>query len=137
MVSISDRVLRHDVVVAGESAGPGDIADRYVLWDLIVGDPERYVPPGDPFMRESPEPRSGTNPITGAAIAPPSSTDPTANPINGHEQNYSGRDLQYACTFPLPEPLVCDRAREDSAQGCDCFENELPLNRPVCQPPGG
>jgi hypothetical protein len=90
-------------------------------------------------MRESTEPRTGgKNPVTGEAIVTNDSTDPTASPINGHEQkNIGNRDLQYACTFQLPEPVVCNQQRWDNDQGCDCFDSDLPYNRPVCQPPGG
>jgi hypothetical protein len=108
-------------------------------WGMIAGDPERHVEPTDPFMRESVEPRlGGKNPITGEDIVAASSTNPTANSINGHEQvDVGSRDLQYACTFPLPEPIVCDQMRLDNDQGCDCFEDDLSYNRPSCQPPGG
>jgi hypothetical protein len=108
-------------------------------WSVIVGDPQRYVEPTDAFMRESDEPRiGGKNPITGESTVASSSTDPTANSINGHEQvNVESRDLQYACIFPLPEPIVCDNSRFDSDRGCDCFEEDLLYNRPVCQPPTG
>ena len=41
------------------------------FWDDIAGDPENYVSPLSPFMVESTNPRSGTDPITGATIAPP------------------------------------------------------------------
>jgi hypothetical protein len=108
-------------------------------WGVIAGDPEKYVEPTDAFMRESVEPRlGGKNPITGEEIVAATSTDPTANSINGHEQmNVGWRDLQPACTFPLPEPIVCDQSRLDNDQGCDCFQEDLLYNRPVCQPPGG
>jgi RNA polymerase sigma-70 factor, ECF subfamily len=39
MVGIRDRVVGHEPGgPAGESAGPGDIADPQVLWDVIVGE---------------------------------------------------------------------------------------------------
>jgi hypothetical protein len=109
-------------------------------WPVLVGDPGQGVPPTDPFMRESPDPRTGTNPVTGAPIVPPSSTDPQGNPINGHEQaNVQNMDLQFACTFRLPEPIICDEASFQAAQGCDCFQEDIDagFNRPVCNPPGG
>lgn len=107
-------------------------------WSVILGDSSRNVPPTDPFMRESPDERSGTNPITKAKIVASSSTDPEANAINGHEQvNVGNRDLQYACTFLLPEPVVCDQATLNANKGCDCFADELPTNRSVCNPPEG
>jgi hypothetical protein len=107
-------------------------------WPVILGDLATSTPPADPFMRESTEPRSGQNPITGALIVSSSSVDPNANAINGHEQvNVRESDLQYACTFSLPEPITCDQAAADAGKACDCFSEELAFNRPVCNPPGG
>jgi len=104
-------------------------------WTDIVGDYAHYVDPADPFMIEAIDPRSGSNPITGAPIVGPDSTNPSAT-INGHEQavQASRDDLQYACTFPLPTPIVCDGTEPDV---CDCDSDELSYNRPQCQPPGG
>lgn len=107
-------------------------------WPIILGDPQSFTPPSDPFMRESVAPRSGENPITHALLTPSSSLDPRANPINGHEQvNVNESDLQYACTFTLPEPISCDQAALDAQKGCDCFSADLSFNRPMCNPPGG
>jgi len=106
-------------------------------WPAILGNPQADVPPGDPFMRESTGERSGDNPFIEASIETSSSLDPQANPINGHEQVTFEHDLQYACTFPLPEPVECDAAVADSGAGCDCFAEETASNRPLCQPPGG
>jgi hypothetical protein len=114
-------------------------------WDMILGDPQASPPvlPSDPFMIETPEDRTTLavpqmNPVTKTPLVSASSTDPTASDINGHEQNNLGsRDLQYACTFQLPEPQVCDQARFDSDRGCDCYEDDMPYNRALCQPPGG
>lgn len=106
-------------------------------WPMFLGDPANYVEPTDPFMRESIGARSGENPLTHDPIVA-SSTDPQANPINGHEQkNVDLSDLQYACTFPLPLPITCDDAALQSGYGCDCFQDDLPDERPVCNPPGG
>lgn len=109
-------------------------------WDVILGNPNASppVPPSDPFMHEQPDERSGTNPITMDAIVPSTSNDPQANAINGHEQAIGGsQDLQYACTFPLTQPFECDEAADAANKGCDCFERDEVLNRPLCQPPGG
>jgi hypothetical protein len=106
-------------------------------WPVILGDPAKNQPPTDPFMRESVEERSGKNPVIGASIVPSASLDPNANPINGHEQDTLNRDLQYACTFELPEPIVCDQQAEQNNTGCDCYESDLATNRPVCNPPQG
>lgn len=106
-------------------------------WPIIIGDPATGTPPTDPFMLESTAPRSGDNPFIHVAITPSTSLDPQGNPINGHEHQASSLDLQYACTFELPEPIVCDDAAADANQGCDCFLVDASLNRPVCNPPGG
>jgi len=107
-------------------------------WPVILGDFASYGRADDPFMHESSDPRNGQNPITGDSIVSESSTDPEANPINGHEQkNLGDHDLQYACTFELPEPIACDDAARDADRGCDCFADDVAYNRPLCQPPGG
>ncbi|HEV8246747.1 MAG TPA: hypothetical protein VGP93_13310, partial [Polyangiaceae bacterium] len=103
-------------------------------WDVMLGDPENYVLPSDPLMVESVDPRSGSHPLLGVPVAPPTSTDPQENPINGHEQNVAKRDdLQYACIFPLATPRSCTTG----TGACDCNVDDLDRNRPLCQPPGG
>jgi len=116
-------------------------------WDMILGDPSASPPvlPLDPFMVESPVDRSTiaglpqANPVVpGEKLVVATSQDPQANHINGHEQiNNGNRDLQLACTFGLPTPIVCDQAAKDSGAACDCFDSDAPINRPLCQPPGG
>ncbi|WP_437586335.1 hypothetical protein [Sorangium sp. So ce1000] len=92
-------------------------------WDIILGDPKSRRSPGDPHMIESPVPREGENPITGTRIAGPDSPD-DANTINGHEWNPNPDfgDLQYACTFPLLEPVT----------GGDCASDE-DRDSPLCK----
>ena len=112
-------------------------------WPLLLGDPQASppVPPSDPFMIESLTPRSGTNPITNDAIVPATSLNPTASPINGHEQNPTDQgDLEFACTFPLATPRTC----APGSSACDCSPTsggDLSLvtayNSPLCQPPTG
>jgi hypothetical protein len=106
-------------------------------WPLLIGDVASNVPPQDPFMRESVDERSGKNPLTNERVVAASSQDPDANSINGHEHETFGWDLQYACTFDLPEPIVCDESALQAGVGCDCFEDELAGNRAICNPPGG
>jgi len=92
-------------------------------WRVLLGDPSASppVPPTDPFMVETPGVRAGTNPITGVAISPATSTNPHENPINGHEQNLPKLDdLQYACTFRLKTPKTCS-------------PEEVASNSPLCQ----
>jgi hypothetical protein len=140
-----------DIADAESLSGPGL---RYLTaaqiaaegrWDTILGDPKASPPilPLDPLMVETHLDRTTlgipqANPITMDPLVPSTSTDPTANKINGHEQNNIGaRDLQYACTFKLAAPLQCTPEREAMNQGCDCFDADLVYNRPLCQPPGG
>jgi len=98
-------------------------------WDIILGDPANYVPPTDPLMIESVDPRSGTNPVTGDAIQPPSAGE-LANPINGHEYSIPNRsDLQYACIFPLGTPRDCT---DPNQVACDCSQADN--DNPLCDP---
>jgi hypothetical protein len=85
----------------------------------------------DPLMRESVEPRTGVNPATGAALAP-GNANRGANPINGHEHTNANRDeLQFACTFPLPEgSRQC--SEDESEEACDCTSDNSEDN-PLCQ----
>jgi hypothetical protein len=121
--------------------------DAQQRWPVILGSPNNEtndapVLPSDPLMVETPEDRTtlglGMNPVFTAPLVDSNSTNPKANPINGHEQkNMGNSDLQYACIFPLATPLKCDQAASDANKGCDCFDEELVFNRPLCQPPGG
>jgi hypothetical protein len=110
-------------------------------WPVLLGSPELNLPPADPFMRESITPRSGTNPLTSSPVIAETSTNPVQSPINGHEQNVALLDdLQYACTFALPTPKVC----ENGDATCDCSADKngnaslvTTTNSPLCQPPEG
>jgi hypothetical protein len=106
-------------------------------WPVLLGDPQNFIEPTDPFMQESTAERSGQNPFTGEQPVSSSSDDPEANSINGHEQITRNFDLQYACTFKLPEPILCDDQALQSDMSCDCFADDLAANRPLCNPPGG
>jgi len=115
----------------GGTMSPQELAANGV-WDLILGDPANDVPPSDPLMVESIEPRNGTNPITGDAIAPPNAGQ-LANPINGHEYSTPDRDdLQYACIFPLPQARDCSSSFSGA---CDC--GDVGTDNPLCQAPNG
>jgi hypothetical protein len=111
-----------------KKAGADGVCDE---WDLSDQ-------PDDPFMIESKTPRSGVNPATNTAVAPPSS-GPGASPINGHESNnpLSYGDLQYACTFELPQARDCTTL--PGGVGCDCEPDPDPstLQSPLCQAPDG
>ncbi len=107
------------------------------VWAQIVGSPgvpwraaaegraERQptpaTPPGNPWMVESQYERPDI---------------PPANPINGREYDTAQdlpqatpMDLQYACIFPLPEPVDC--ALKGPMEQCDCFADDL--DRPLCE----
>jgi hypothetical protein len=117
-------------------------------WADLLGTPTptpQYsapILPSDPFMVESIDPRSGTNPIINVPIVASNSPNPIASPINGHEQNIPNRDdLQYACTFKLKTPRTCT----SDNNACDCSPNKtatpnsdiVAANSPLCQPVGG
>jgi hypothetical protein len=102
-------------------------------WPMLLGNRGAGTPPLDPFMRESIDPRSGTNPVTGHAIEPPSAVTALANPINGHEYTPIRRDdLQYACIFRLLTQRQCG-----STAGCDCSTGDGQGNKVLCQGPNG
>ncbi|APR83734.1 Hypothetical protein A7982_09083 [Minicystis rosea] len=106
-------------------------------WDVILGDPANYVAPLDPHMIESPNARTGTNPITGTTLAPPTNAAGAgSDAINGHEYTPGlvdgvqvvPDDLQYACIFPLVNPRDC----VNTPNPCDCAD---PKNdNPLCEP---
>lgn len=102
-------------------------------WNLLIGD--SLDPPLDPLMLPSVDPRSGTHPITRETIAGASAW-PLVNSINGHDRTLPDKDdLQYACTFPLPELREC--AELPAGQPCDCtnpIRGRSPDN-PMCQDP--
>jgi hypothetical protein len=117
---------------AGEAV-PNGVAGDTTLWDIIVGDPEKYKDPLDPLMVESVDPRTGSNPIIGAALASKDSKSPSENKINGHEWEIALRnDLQYACIFKLPKERNC----VNNSASCDCSDNPPPKN-PLCQKDDG
>jgi hypothetical protein len=107
-------------------------------WDMILGSEDRE--PLDPLMLESVDPRpAGTlHPLLQEAAAVVAPNDATGwNPINGREQAVipSDRsDLQFACIFPLAEPVRCTT---DNAGPCQCNEDEFAKNSPLCDYEGG
>jgi hypothetical protein len=100
-------------------------------WTRILGrDPARWDETGiDPHMIPSTTPRPG--------LPPPTAAD-DADPIHGREWTTGGKDLQYACTFPLyaeaadgtiaPVSRTCS-PDERRAGLCDCDGVKDP---PVC-----
>jgi hypothetical protein len=115
-------------------------------WAIMLGDSTASPPvlPTDPFMLETPDDRSALSSVhahplvPSAQLVPATSMNPQANVINGHEEaNLGNRDLQPACIFPLATPMVCDQAANDADKSCRCFQEDLPYNSPLCQPPGG
>jgi len=96
-------------------------------WEIILGEPKDYKPPADPFMIETVDKRSGSNPITGDTIQDPGST--TENAINGTEWTIPDRDdLQYSCIFDLPPGEERDCSVGNPA-ACDC---EAGTTNPLC-----
>jgi hypothetical protein len=93
-------------------------------WERIIGDPGNYVPPTDPHMVSSIDPRAG--------LAAPNSGYMT-DPYNGHEFTVGDKrdDLQYACIFQLPAQRECAGA----TTSCDCVD--APVDNPLCQSAAG
>lgn len=110
------------------AAQPGEAA---LNWSWLLPSEQQ-----DPLMRESIEPRTGTNPATGVPLAPPG-TPRYSNPINGHEHANLARDeLQYACIFPLPG--AARDCGQDSSDDCDCMDpNPEVEGNPLCQSADG
>jgi hypothetical protein len=120
-----------DIALDPQSIATGFTPASSIDWTLLLPNPETGDPPRDPLMRGSVEPRSGTHPITGDAIAPPDASSALANPINGHERLLPNQDdLQYSCIYPRPAPVDC------SSNLCDCSDSDAETN-PICQQPDG
>jgi hypothetical protein len=105
-----------------EPAG-GYVPATEMDWSRILGSDGE--PPADPLMIPSLGPREGEHPLTGDALAPPDATSPADNPINGHEHALPDRP-QYACIYPLPDPLSCTGGL------CECLPGATDTN-PICQ----
>jgi hypothetical protein len=143
-----DRRPRDWVVVEGIVGVPwqdiavdsGDLTKGYRTasalqnaWATILGDPSNPagpVPPGDPHMVDSDRPRAGLP-------GPDSARD--ADPIGGHDwdtgkDNPPNADLEYACVFDLPAPVVCDPMNNN----CDCSDATVSdVKKPLCQDASG
>jgi len=104
-------------------------------WELILGDPERNLPPTDPHMIESHQPRSGSHPfLPNATIAPTTATSPRADVISGHESPPTRQgEPQYACIYELPAARDCSAMNTS----CDCSNADESSARALCQPPTG
>ncbi len=136
-------------LVYRQSVSQEDSEEPPLQWDWLIGPPKPSggrEQPADPLMIETTQVRSGVNPATGQALAPPDST-PRSNTINGHEWEIGIQgDLQYACTFPLSEPTLCktndelnhlgDAALEIPACDCTKYGGEA-FKNPLCQQPDG
>ncbi|MEJ7733115.1 MAG: hypothetical protein WKG00_28455 [Polyangiaceae bacterium] len=113
-------------------------------WDMILGSADGKTLPLDPLMRESVKPRTGSNPATGDALAPPGAAL-DANSVNGHEWNVvQNDDLQYACVFDLDTPRDCTQKDANGVAlhpGCDCrpTADGTPdeIGNPLCQDADG
>jgi hypothetical protein len=99
-------------------------------WTKIIGkDPIHYDFTGaDPHMIESVAARQ----LPGL-VQPGGGVSDTADPLNGHEWDTGGADLQYACTFPLPTSKDC--ALPQYAGACDC-EGTRNGDPPLCNGKG-
>lgn len=121
-----------DIAIDPKDLSKGYKRSGQIDWPMVIGDPSMYTAPGDPLMIASITPRTGTNPVTGAPLAPPESP-PGANPINGHERTIPfSDDLQYACIYQRPTFKACNASTPD----CECKDPDFQTN-PMCQAPDG
>jgi hypothetical protein len=95
-IPVTDQAWTAGTGLAG--LGPDNPAQNGI-WANIYGDDDANVTPEDPHMVESIEPRAG--------IA-------AGDAINGGDWNTAYEDLEYACTFPLPQSKPCACAVTDS-----------------------
>lgn len=88
-------------------------------WGQLVGDPQTYLPPSDPFMVESTTVRQGVSSISGLSPA-------QTNPTNGGDvaAGPQSQQLQYACIGPLAQPFPC------GSNGCLCQSSP---DLPICE----
>jgi hypothetical protein len=105
-------------------------------WLSITGrDPEHYDFSGADFhMLESEVPRR-------TAACGANSPD-NCDPVNGREWNTSKKDLQFACIFPLTDPVTGMPVAKDCTDpqytgACDCATGSNSQNTPLCQKTGG
>lgn len=120
---ISERAADGQPLADGELRfkSPAELDDED--WAALVGDPAASppLPPGSPFMLESPFARAGISP---------------GNAVNGREHTTTNAnsntpdDLQYACIFPLPSPRDC-AALDPATDACDCYAGSN--DRPLCE----
>jgi hypothetical protein len=100
-------------------------------WVKILGkDPSTYQFDGiDPHMIESPAPRAGL-------VAPGTTYSLGTDPTNGREWNTlqaaAAIDLQFACTFDLPQPKDCTSAANAGACDCTGAAATAPDGPPLC-----
>lgn len=101
-------------------------------WTKILGrDPLKYDYTGiDPHMIPSIAPRKA---LMGGGDPESKRGDNGSDPIHGREWNTKKHDLQYACTFDLPQPRDCS-----TGGSCDCtnIQNAPDSNTPLCASDG-
>ncbi|MBX3229959.1 MAG: hypothetical protein KIT84_26005 [Labilithrix sp.] len=101
---------------------PPALAGTSPDWTKILGrDPDAYDDTGiDPHMIPSVSPRPG---LSGGNEA---RGDNGTDPVHGREWNTRNKDLQYACTLPLPEERQCL-----PYDACECNDDPTnPANSP-------
>ncbi|MEM6790878.1 MAG: hypothetical protein AAF928_10740 [Myxococcota bacterium] len=115
-----------DVAIAPNDLSRGLQPATETPWERLLPQDDGS-PPTDPLMVGSRGPRTGANPVTGDALAPPQAP-PLANPTNGHEHALVDA-IQFSCIYPLPTPQNCAGGR------CECGVAALRDTNPVCQDP--
>jgi hypothetical protein len=98
-------------------------------WIKVLGrDPMNYDTTGiDPHMIQSVEPRKE---LAGEEGLPRG--DNGTDPIHGREWKTNKEDLQYACTFPLPEAMQRECVKGDNSCDCGPRDADDERNPPLC-----
>jgi len=113
---------------------PNGTAEKNALspddWVQIIGkNPDAYDFRGiDPHMIQSVDPRKDLR-VAGNPDSPRG--DNGLDKTHGREWNTRGADLQYACTFALPEERPCDATLD----ACDCTNDSSGSGKPAGNAP--
>ena len=109
------------VLFAMLGGAPAALVDPQPDWDKLVGkNPDAFDFAGqDAHMIQQTSARTGLAPSTDVR------GDNGPDPTHGREWNTGDKDLQYACTFALPQARVC----KTGDPTCDCAG---PANPPLC-----
>jgi hypothetical protein len=151
IIGVPWQAIASDVDASDRPLAPGVLRfqdaqelEQNDTWAAILGSPGRAwraASPGKPEVQGIPAVRPTLVQMLESDFERPGVV--AGNDINGREYNTldgegamaARDDLQYACIFPLPDPVDCTMVDEGAGQTCDCFVGKF--DRPLCeQDPG-